>query len=434
MLAESAFTAALGYIAGFNWDKAFRVFWFFLIFDFPRYVITKTYIFFYEVINAFRSRNWEKPFLLKLNKRPPLVSVIVPVLNEQDTVAWTVRSLKEQSYKNLQIIVVDDGSTDRTPEICYKLKREEGISYFRFEERAGKSAALNYGLKFATGEYVVFIDSDTTFDRNAIFNLIKVFADPKVGAVSGNLLPRNRKKNLLTALQCIEYLFTISIGRRIRANFGILPVVSGAFGGFRREIISLETIGGHEPGPGNDSDITIRVRKLGYKIAFAPDAICLTNVPETLYGLIRQRWRWDRNLIKNRLRKHKDVFNPFSKNFKLLDVMSFVDSLFFHVVLAALTVVYVIDIALNYPELLPFILLVNYFIYFLAEAIELLIAVILSRRWAYFLLFLYVPLFNLYKLMMKFFRLVGYCQEMFTWHSYRDTFAPLKVRQKMIRW
>jgi cellulose synthase/poly-beta-1,6-N-acetylglucosamine synthase-like glycosyltransferase len=427
---------ALSYMFNLQWEIALRMFWLFFLFDFPRYVLTDIYIFFYEIINKFRPRRWEKSFLLEMLERPPLVSVIVPVLNEQDTIEWTVRSLKEQTYKNLQIIIIDDGSTDNTPQICSRLKELEGISYFRFAERAGKSAALNYGLRLATGKYIVFVDSDTTFDRDAIFNLIKAFADPKVGAVSGNLRPRNAKKNLLTILQHIEYLFSISVGRRIRAHFGILPVVSGAFGGFRKEIISLYTIGGHEPGPGNDSDLTIRIRKLGYKIAFAPEAnaMCLTNVPETFSGLIRQRWRWDRNLIKNRLRKHKDVYNPFSKNFKLKDIASFVDTIFFHIILALISLTYLIDISLHYSQLLPLLLAINLILYFFAELIELLIVVLLSQRWEDLYLVIYLPLFHPYKLILKFFRIIGYFQEIFFHSSYRDPFAPFKVRQRMIRW
>ena len=196
----------------------------------------------------------------------------------------------------------------------------------------------------------------------------------------------------------------------------------------------MESIGGHEPGPGNDSDISIRIKKLGYKIAFAPDALCLTNVPESMYKLIRQRWRWDRNLIKNRLRKHKDIYNPFSENFRLREVVSFVDSLFFHVVLSFMTVFYLIDMSINYPHLLPFILILNYILYFSSELIEFATAVILSKRWGDLVHIIYLPLFNPYKIFLKFFRIVGYIQELFFNYSYRDAFSPLKVRQRMIRW
>ncbi|MFQ5709840.1 MAG: glycosyltransferase family 2 protein, partial [bacterium] len=87
---------------------------------------------------------------------------------------------------------------------------------------------------------------------------------------------------------------------------------------------------------------------------------CLTNVPEKMIALVKQRSRWDRNLIKNRLRKHKDVFNPFSKNFRLIDVITFVDSIFFHVVLSFVTAFYLIDMTIHYLPYLPSLLLINF--------------------------------------------------------------------------
>ncbi len=422
------------YILTLDWEGHIRVFWLFFLFDVPRYVIPDIMVFFYESFRKIWPRSRDKLFLQEITRRPPLVSVIVPVLNEEKTIAWTIRSLREQTYKNLQIIVIDDGSTDKTPEICSRLEKQMGIRYLRFAERAGKSAALNYGLTFATGEYVVFVDSDTTFDRDSILKIITAFSDPKVGGVSGNVQPRNTHKNLLTTMQYIEYLFSISVGRRIRAWFGILPIISGAFGAFRKDLIALETIGGHEPGPGNDSDLTIRVRKLGYKTAFAPEAICLTNVPEKFYGLIKQRWRWDRNLIKNRLRKHRDLFNPFSKNFMLRNTLSSIDSIFSHLLIAILTIVYLIDVSINFPHMLAYLLAVNLLLYFCAELIELLIAVLLSRKWSDFWFIIYLPLFNPYKMLLKVFRLIGYSQELLFRSSYRDRFAPPKVRMRMIQW
>ncbi len=426
------FIDAIGYFHTMSWEKLFRVYWFFIIFDFPRYVLTDIYIFIYEMIRLCSPKKWRKSFEISISERPPLVSVLVPVLNAGDTIEWTIRSLLEQTYKNIEIIVVDDGSTDNTPIICRRLERHERVTYSRFAERAGKSAALNHALRFAKGEFIVFIDADTTFDRDAVFNVIKNFANPGVGAVAGNLKPRNAKHTLLTRLQQIEYLFTIDVGRRIRANFGILPIVSGAFGGFRRELV--ESVGGHEPGPGNDSDLTIRIRKQGYKIVFAADAYCLTNVPETLYALIKQRMRWDRNLVKTRIKKHGNVFNPFSKNFMIRTTLSFMDTIFFHVVLAVISLVYLIDLSVNYWQLMIFILIINYLAYFLAEVLELLVATSLTRSWANLGLLLYLPIYNPYKILLKIFRVVAYSQELLFGYSSRDPFAPYKVRRRMIRW
>ncbi len=412
-----------------------RLFWLFVLFDLPRFVLTDVAILITEMTQRLKPRK-KSPFRLKLKEHPPLVSIIIPALNEQDTIAWTIRSLHEQTYKNLEIIIVDDGSDDRTDKICRQMVTAfSDIRYLRFSERAGKSAVLNYGLHFAHGEFVVFVDADTTFDRDAILEIISSFEDVRVGGVAGNLSVRNGDANILTALQKIEYLFTISMGRRVRSWLGTLPIISGAFGAFRRELIALHRLGGHEPGPGNDSDLAIRIRKKGYKIKFQPRALCLTNAPVKMYNLLKQRSRWDRNMIKNRVRKHRDVFNPFSKGFRLREVITFLDSLFFHVVLAAITVFYLSDIAINYPEFFAPILAINFILYFASEFLELVIILILDRRLKEFpKLLLYLPLINPYKIFLKFVRLKAYLQELFLRESNRDPFAPIKVRQRYIQW
>ncbi len=424
----------VGFIRAQSLESFVRIFWLFIFTDLPRYFLMDIYIFVHEF--WFKKPTQEQNnFVAYLRNSPPLVSVIIPTLNEADTLRWTIRSLEEQSYKNLQLIVVDDGSTDGTAQLCSNLKAiYPNIKIYRMAERSGKAAALNCGLQFAEGEFVVFVDSDTTFDRDAIINILTPFYDPQVGGISGNLLPRNGSQNLLTTLQHIEYLFVISIGRRVRGRFNILPIISGAFGAFRSNLVNSERLGGHEPGPGNDSDMTIRLRKLGYRIVFAPNAYCLTNVPSSLYNLLKQRARWDRNIIKNRIRKHKDVYNPFSKNFRSRDVLSFIDTTFFHVVLGMVTVLYILDIAIAYPEFLVFVLIINLGLYLIAEIIELFIAVGLSKRWDDLGLVIFLPLFNPFKILLKFNRVLAYFQELTFRSSNRDPFSPAKVRSNLIRW
>lgn len=424
------FSQTFQYLLSLDEYDILRLFWYFFLFDLPRYIFVDIFILLDEKwFNRHRLQN--EKFEHTLVENPPLTSVIIPALNEEKTIGWTVRSLKEQTYKNIEIIIVDDGSTDKTPLICRRLAKTEGIRYLRFHERAGKAAALNYGIKFAKGEFIVFVDSDTTFDRDAIFKLMTSFSDPKVGGVSGNLRPRNSEVNLLTRLQQIEYLFTISIGRRISARFNILPIISGAFGGYRRELIELR---GHEPGPGEDSEMTIRIRKLGYKIAFQPKAYCLTNVPTEISTLVKQRLRWNRSMIKSRIRKHKNVFNPYSKNFRFIDVITFLDPLFYHIVFSILTLAYISDLAINYPEFLPSLLFINLCLYLTAGTLKLIIGVILSNREEDIGLFIYLPLLNPFKVILKAVRAKAYIEEFFLRLSNLDPFAPYKVRQNYIQW
>lgn len=400
-----------------------RIFWAFFFLEIPRYLITDLYVW----LRIKFKRREETPTPQPLEQ--PLVSVILPALNEEDTIQHTVRSLSEQGYPNLEIIVVDDGSTDRTPEICQEMARQGMIRFFRLQERAGKSAALNYGLKASHGEYLVFMDTDSTLDRGVMTGLLKWFQDENVGAISGNLGVRNRHVNLLTRLQALEYLVSITVGRRFRAEIGILSIVPGAFGAFRRTL--LERIGGHEPGPGNDSDLTIRTRKLRKKVVFAPET-CLTNVPVTWNGWLRQRMRWDRNTIRNRVRKHRDVFNFSQANFSFTNMVSFFDTIFFSNVVPLLWIVYILDIHRTYPDRVWVILFANYCLHILLKLAQLLIAIDISeRKTEYMSLFFCVPLFGPYRILSKLVRLLATLQELLFRWSYKDPFAPEKVRKEM---
>lgn len=239
-------------------EQSLRIFWAFFFLEMPRYLVTDV---------AVLAAAWLRPPRPRPRRDDVLVSAIVPAHNEADTIHHTIRSLREQDHPNLEIIVVDDGSTDSTPAICEALAARGEIRFLRFPERQGKSAALNQGIRASRGEILLFMDSDSTLDRDAVSAMLAYFRDPAVGAVSGNLGVRNPNENLLTRAQTIEYAINITVGRRFKAMAGILSIVPGALGAFRRELV--ERVGGHEPGPGNDSDLTIRVRKLGWQVAFA---------------------------------------------------------------------------------------------------------------------------------------------------------------------
>jgi cellulose synthase/poly-beta-1,6-N-acetylglucosamine synthase-like glycosyltransferase len=118
---------------------------------------------------------------------------------------------------------------------------------------SGKSAALNLGLTFCTGDLVIVGDIDTSFDRYAIERVIEPFVDPSVGGVSGNIGVRNYRTSVIASFQAIEYLITISLGRHLSDLLGIVLIASGAFAAFRRD--ALVAIGGWDVGPGEDANI-----------------------------------------------------------------------------------------------------------------------------------------------------------------------------------
>ncbi len=130
------------------------------------------------------------------NQLAPLVLVILSVLNEGDTIGVSVTSLREQDYPNIEIIVIDDGSTDHTAQVCRQLANQGHIRFFPLKARQGESGALNYGCQLANGQSIVFMDSDSTLAPHAIRNILQPFHDPSIGAVSGNISVRNSYTNV----------------------------------------------------------------------------------------------------------------------------------------------------------------------------------------------------------------------------------------------
>lgn len=398
-----------------------RVFWGFVFLELPRYVFTDFFVFFRSLLT--------RRVVIEKSNYVPKVSIIVPVLNEGETINLTLRSLLNQSYPNYEIIVVDDGSTDNTVDICQVLASQGKICFLRPRNRQGKSAALNHGLGFATGEFIIFMDSDSCIDRDALWVMTENMKENKVGAVAGNLAVLNSHKNLLTRLQTIEYMTSMTIGRMFRSFVGILCIVPGAFGAFRKSL--LKRVGGHEPGPGNDSDLTIRIRKLNYKVDFKPNAICSTMVPETVTTLALQRLRWDRNMVRNKIRKHSDVYALKHANFNLGTLIGFADAIFFGCLLSILWLIYCFDIITNFEPDLEKIILANIILHMIARLVQFLIALFVTEdRKEKASLIIYIPFMSIYRLFLRAVRITGTLQELLFRKSYQDTFAPRKVREQ----
>jgi cellulose synthase/poly-beta-1,6-N-acetylglucosamine synthase-like glycosyltransferase len=244
--------------------------------------------------------------------------------------------------------------------------------------------------------------------------------------VAGNLKVREPFRNPLVSCQAIEYLKTITIGRRGKSNLRILRIVSGAFGAFRREMI--EEAGGWDIGPGLDGDITVKAIKGGWGVVFAPDAVCLTNTPSSLMGLINQRLRWNRSLIRFRVRKHSNVFVP-NANFSFKLFISHSENLFFNVFLSFNWLFYLISLVFIYPDLFRSILLMNFLLYFFMNILQMLIALVLSeRKKEDAKLLLYTPLMFFYiGYLLRPIRIISYIEEAFFKRSYSDKWNPAKV-------
>ncbi len=407
--------------------KFIRVFWYFILFELTRYILLDYVVFFLKKINRKSEREAWDLGKQKLRKLNPLVSIVVPGKNEGKHLFKLVKSLNEQTYKNYELIIVDDGSDDDTPIIGRNLEQLGMIDLFlRNEARGGKASAANLAVRFTKGDYIVHLDADCSFDREAIENvLVPFFIDEKIGAVGGNVKVRNYKGSLATKLQAIEYLKTISVGRISTSYIGIYKIISGAFGAFKKDI--LDQVGYWDIGPGLDGDITVKIRKSGYKTVFEPSAICLTSVPNTFKKLFKQRLRWNKSLVRFRVRKHKDVYLPHS-NFNWLTFFALLENVFYNLVLDLLWWVYFIDLIINFHSQLYYVLMMNFTLYITTGFIQMLIIFLYSeRRKEELYLWPFVPLMTLYNgFFLRMSRTKAYLQELFLYKSYDDPWNPVK--------
>ncbi len=221
----------------------------------------------------------------------PDVAVIVPAYNEEKVIVQTVASLLASAYRGkLEILVVDDGSRDKTHECARRaFDGEPRIRIFQTPNR-GKPAALNFGLRHTSAPIVVTLDADTIFRTDTIGKLVRHFADGRVGAVAGNAKVGNRV-NLLTKWQALEYVTSQNLDRRAFNLLNCITVVPGAVGAWKRELV--RELGGFNPTTlAEDADLTIAIGKAGYKVVYDEEAIGLTEAPDTVRSLVRQRYRW----------------------------------------------------------------------------------------------------------------------------------------------
>ena len=242
----------------------------------------------------------------------PLVSVVIAGRNEAASIGEAIRASVLCGYGNIEVIFVDDCSDDDSIAVARRAARRlfphgtDRVRIFGSPRRNGKASALNIGIRMARGEFIAIIDADSALQHGAMHHWMLPFADPRVGAVAANLRVRNSTASIVTRLQECEYAFQVTMARLAAARLGLLTIIPGAGGLFRAEII--RRLGGYDTGLGDDTDLTIKLRKQSWRLGFSVDAVVWTDVPETWRRLCRQRKRWERNMVKIRLSKHRDMF------------------------------------------------------------------------------------------------------------------------------
>ncbi len=288
---------------------------------------------------------------LHLSKFTPPITLVAPAHNEGGNIVESVTGLLDLDYPLLEIIIVNDGSSDNTlerltvaydlrpvhllyvPEIqtarvrkLYRSVRDPRLVVVDKESAGTKADAVNAGLNVAGSPYVCIVDADSLLERDSLLRVMSgIFSDPEFSVAAGGIvrvlngcsvshgalthirMPRNP----IEAIQVVEYLRAFLIGREAWGHFNMLPIISGAFGVFRRDLVLR--VGGYRAAAiGEDFDLIVRLhrflreRQMDYHINFIPDPACWTEVPSDLKSLAGQRARWQQGLL-NTLWLNRDM-------------------------------------------------------------------------------------------------------------------------------
>lgn len=410
-------------------ESLVAIFWLVLFIEIPRYAFSVCAMI-WAIMMA--KRHAMRPAGTSLHS----ISVLIATHNDAQAIQTTIASLREQIGVKLEIIVINDGSTDDTDACCKALVRQGYIDrYFFVRSRGGKAAALNLGLQYAAYPYILATDADTTFNRNALSHAMAYFHDKAVGCVSGNLRVRNGDTSLATRVQRIDYLFSITVGRIVNDKLGFYFVVSGAFGLFKKE--ALHQVGGWHCGPGDDSDLSVRLRLAGYKARFAPFALAMTNAPTSFTRLARQRLRWNRSVIRVRFRKYRwPVHNPFLKNFNPLLALSFWGVYYFNAIHPISVLMYSISLFAYHGSSAWVIVTSVHLVYMFLGSTKFLVALCLSEyKKEDATLLCFMPLFSIINtLLLRVIAIYATINELVFTGSYEDGFVPAKVRRYLKRY
>ena len=281
-----------------------------LIFIFTLFIIVRyLLLMFFSIIQMIRRSADEDMHISKKDT----VTIIVPCYNEQDVIVPSLRSTIAQTYPNLEIIVVDDGSSDRTYELAKVFEFDDGYRSLKVLSKVngGKSRALNYGIEKAKGNLICCVDADSKLDKFAIELLVQHFKNPEIAAVAGSVSVINTD-TFLTKLQALEYIQGLNMVKNGQAFLKLVNIIPGPLGMFRKEAMKEVGYYSHDTFA-EDCDLTLSLIAKGYKIDFEPDAIAHTEAPEDLLDLLKQRYRWTRGILQAIKKNKKYLWNLRSK-------------------------------------------------------------------------------------------------------------------------
>ena len=411
-------------------QEFFQLFWFSILFDVCRTAL-------YDII-AIRSRIawWNRP-TDTVNRWPggrvPLVSVIVPSFNELETLETTVNSIREQTYGNFQLILVSDGSTDGTPEEQRRLAARDPRIVAVEQERGGKSAALNLGLNFVKGPLLLQLDSDTYLHPRAIEHMVEyMMSDESMYGCGGRVEVYKPERSWPTRMQAMEFIMSFGVGRIASAAMGTTKVISGSFAMWRTA--AIRDVGSWDQPMGEDGDLTLKVRKKRGRLGYCPEAVCENRVKDTWWGLTRQRYRWNRNYIKNRFRKHLDIVDPRTYGWR--NFLMFIDSTSYRFIFFCFITAGLVLMLLNDPASVPEHLLLVAGFYTLVSVVQYpldvwLVSDDVKRHMKLYPLILALHPYRFYQRIVQ----VGsFIMEGLFWQSYDSAYLPENVKKASVKW
>jgi len=392
-----------------------------LIFDLPRYTFSLVSLALFGV--------WRR------SDSPPAgnasVSVIIPTFNGASGLGPTIASLHRQTLRAFEIIVVDDGSTDNTRAVA-EGARARGLvdMVICHGTRCGRSAAINAAARFAGGDLLLTVDADTVFEPTAVARLAAAFGDPRVGGASCNIAISNERDSLWTGLQSVEYLMSISAGKSMLDMADAIACLSGACSMYRREIFMGQ--GGLDVGPGEDLEFSLRLRRLGYRIRFVPEAWAETDGPTSAISLLRQRARWDRDALRIRLMTYGELgfFHRFER---LSDTLQRLDFIVFDLVPTLSLPFYLVYIVLLFGAAGAALFLgAVYLLLFWISIFNMALAFVMFNRTLGLFALGASLIFPLYQgVYLKCARLFSYSSEIIFAASRHDDFVPPRVRRAL---
>lgn len=232
----------------------------------------------------------------KLRKNySPTVAVLIPAFNEEKLIAKTITSVLASTYPKLEVVIIDDGSTDKTYQIVQSFKKDRRLRIYK-KKNGGKFSALNIGIKKINSEIYLSIDADTQILPNTISKIVRFFQFRNIGAVGGNVRVGNQK-NLLGIMQSIEYTSNLNLERNAFSLLNSILVIPGALGAWRTK--AVKKVGGYLGSTiTEDAELTLRMLKNGYSLHYDKEAIAYTEAPQNIKNLISQRFRWTYGILQ----------------------------------------------------------------------------------------------------------------------------------------